>query len=331
MYSFRKHSGELTSSPLVLSSTAAEILFDMVKYVYDIHNTRIISAIRTSHPAKGVNQPLLRALWRPWTLLWLSLPMSIRSYAYSVLWQIGTRLYPDGEDCTQALPFGLFAKRALTEIARSAAQANIHVAMNTTIPVPTILDFLEGKKYSLTIMTRLPGESMCEPMLSGQISEEYFETTMRDWFTQLRNLPPPDPMRVTNFDGGMCHCFRVTGDQFGPFPDIPSFHEQLLRMCPFSDQERLRPIAAKVYNRSHRILFAHGDIHVHNILTHKGRLTGLVDWDCAGWYPEYWDYVVAIYHIKQHPFWVDSLSRIFPQYQDELEIEREIWKVHFPW
>lgn len=203
--------------------------------------------------------------------------------------------------------------------------------MNTTIPVPTILDFIEGEKHSLTIMTCLPGESMYEPMLDNQISDDHFERTMRDWLTQLRDLSPPDNKCISNFDGGMCFCFRVTRRPCGPYPDVSSFHQRLLRGCPAADQERLKSIALKSYNKTHRIVFSHGDIHVHNILVHNGRLCGLVDWDCAGWYPEYWDYAVAIYHIRQLPFWVDSFSRIFPQYHDELEVERAIWEVHHPW
>ena len=125
-------------------------------------------------------------------------------------------------------------------------------------------------------------------------------------------------------------CFRVERDPFGPFPDIPSFHKNLLSRCPW-DRGHLPNIVGKSHDKPHRITFTHGDLHVHNILSLNGKMTGLIDWDCAGWFPEYWDYAVAIYHHRRNPFWVGCFSRVFPQYEDELEIEREIWKVHCPW
>lgn len=211
------------------------------------------------------------------------------------------------------------------------AFGNIYVAMNTTIPVPTVLDVVADGMNSLMIMTSLPGTDLRDSIRNGEISEESFEETMRDWFTQLRNLTPPDPNRVCSIDDGPCRSFRVTPDPFGPFPDVASFHEKILRTCPISEWERLEKIVPQSYNKEHRVVFSHGDLHISNILVHNGRLSGLIDWECAGWYPEYWDYTIAIYHIKKLPFWVNSLGRIFPQYAQELEVERVMWKVICPW
>lgn len=38
-------------------------------------------------------------------------------------------------------------------------------------------------------------------------------------------------------------------------------------------------------------LFTHGDVAPRNILVDEDcRITGIVDWELAGWYPEYWEY-----------------------------------------
>ena len=102
-------------------------------------------------------------------------------------------------------------------------------------------------------------------------------------------------------------------------------------MCPWEKAQHLLDVVGKSHDKPHRITFTHGDMHADNILSHNGQMTGLIDWDCAGWFPEYWDYAVAIYHHRRNPFWVGCFSRVFPQYEDELEIEKEIWKVHCPW
>lgn len=270
--------------------------------------------------------------FRPWTSFWLSTPVTFRRAVYHGLWWAGEKMLGRGTTFVQHAPFGLFLKRGHPATMRSGTLANIFVAMNTTIPVPTVLDFVDDGEYSMTLMTQIPGVSVRHDILNGKITEEYFESTMRDWLTQLRALPVPDLQRVSSFDGGQCLCFRVHKDPFGPYPDIASFHKKLVGMCPPAEGQMLaEKVVHKSHDKPHRILFTHGDLHVHNILADNGRITGLIDWDCAGWYPEYWDYAVAIYHIRRHPFWVGCFSRIFPQYQDELEIEKAIWEVHCPW
>ena len=213
---------------------------------------------------------------------------------------------------------------------RRAAFGNIYVAMNTTIPVPTVLDVVENGRDSLMLMTTLPGHDLSQ-YKAENISEEVIEETMRDWFTQLRNLTPPNPAQACGADGGPCKSFRVAPDPFGPFPDASSFNEYVMRTSPYKNWERLEKIVPKSYTKHHRVVFSHGDLHISNILMHQGRLSGLIDWECAGCYPEYWNYAICIYHIRRLPFWVNSLRRIFPQYADEIEVEEEMWNVNTPW
>lgn len=51
-----------------------------------------------------------------------------------------------------------------------------------------------------------------------------------------------------------------------------------------------------------RICLTHGDLHLGNILVvvsqdgdePKITISGIVDWEQAGWYPEYWEYCKAM-------------------------------------
>lgn len=40
-----------------------------------------------------------------------------------------------------------------------------------------------------------------------------------------------------------------------------------------------------------RVVLAHGELCPRNIIVHQGKLVQVTGWDCAGWYPEWWDYV----------------------------------------
>lgn len=46
-----------------------------------------------------------------------------------------------------------------------------------------------------------------------------------------------------------------------------------------------------VSTTAHKILFTHGDLSPTNIIVKEGRIVGIVDWEYAGWYPEYWEFV----------------------------------------
>lgn len=42
------------------------------------------------------------------------------------------------------------------------------------------------------------------------------------------------------------------------------------------------------------IVFTYGDLAARNILVRDGRIVAIVDWEYAGWYPEYWGYMFAL-------------------------------------
>ncbi|KAI9826020.1 MAG: hypothetical protein M1826_006818 [Phylliscum demangeonii] len=55
--------------------------------------------------------------------------------------------------------------------------------------------------------------------------------------------------------------------------------------------ERYADTLPDMLPRSRQSVFTHGDIAPRNILVDSGtyEVTGVVDWECAGWYPDYWE------------------------------------------
>jgi aminoglycoside phosphotransferase (APT) family kinase protein len=77
----------------------------------------------------------------------------------------------------------------------------------------------------------------------------------------------------------------------------------------------------------HRSYFTHSDFHHTNLHVEGGRLSGIVDWECAGFRSEYWEFTKAIYCSHGHPDLRAIFSRTFDNdYQDELEIEQKLWR-----
>ncbi|KAK7688268.1 hypothetical protein QCA50_008638 [Cerrena zonata] len=196
------------------------------------------------------------------------------------------------------------------------------VANHTTIPVPTVLDVVPHIKGAAMIMTTLPGDTAGLALHSGELSREVFEDTMRDWLSQLRALPIPSDGAVSSYTGGQLKSLRVRDERFGPFPTISAFHEYIGVGPP-----PIHTLLQKSYTKPHRIYFTHGDLHLHNILTRDGKLTGLLDWECAGWWPEYWEYTIAMYFHRMSSSWSGAFREIFPGYEEELEAEMAIWEI----
>lgn len=58
-----------------------------------------------------------------------------------------------------------------------------------------------------------------------------------------------------------------------------------------------------------------------------GRLSGIVDWECAGFYPEYWEFTKLFYGAQPPPDMQSVIHDAFTgdTYEEELETERLLW------
>jgi Ser/Thr protein kinase RdoA (MazF antagonist) len=74
------------------------------------------------------------------------------------------------------------------------------------------------------------------------------------------------------------------------------------------------------------VKFTHGDIKHHNILVdEEGHITGLLDWESAGWYPEFWEYTTALRFVPKDFWWYEFLMKAgAQQYLEESECEKAL-------
>lgn len=81
----------------------------------------------------------------------------------------------------------------------------------------------------------------------------------------------------------------------GPFATMVEFHDWLVRPPKRSQTQSMywHQITTQLGAES-PIVFTHGDIAARNILVRDGRIVAVLDWEFAGWYPEYWEYVFAL-------------------------------------
>ncbi|QGA21624.1 hypothetical protein EYB26_009335 [Talaromyces marneffei] len=210
-------------------------------------------------------------LTRVFGVIWSLFPAKFRLAGYNVLRRLGERLYgkSNGYSTVQRLPFGLYLKfQGEVDWFCNEFNALRVVRRFTSIPVPHSLDLA----------------------IKPVVSDDPFSTP--EGYLLTTRLPVNPEMAICNTVGEACHDPRIQGgQQIGPFKDEAAFNQTL----------RYSGDAAR---RGHKIVFTHADLNPRNILVDRmvqpdgsrgWKVTGIVDWETSGYYPEYWDYTKAMF------------------------------------
>ncbi|KAI0161773.1 hypothetical protein GGR52DRAFT_561098 [Hypoxylon sp. FL1284] len=270
--------------------------------------------------------------------VWRLAPVRVKVACYKRLKKLGERLYGNTDDnySVQQLPFGLFMKY-YGQVERSHNEFNAlqMVRRHTSVPVPEALDIsldLENPNdpRAFVLTTTLPGLQLwsCQHILSDNDLER-IATQLKDYIAQLRDIPRPAAldMAICNTVGEGCTDNRIRGGILvGPFPDEEAF-SQILR---YSDDPA---------RRGHEIVFTHADLNPRNILidqtvlsdgTTSWDVTGIVDWETAGFFPEYWDYTKAMFEgfrwMTRYNNMVHGVFNALRDYSEEFDIEKRSWE-----
>ncbi|KAF5694108.1 kinase-like domain-containing protein [Fusarium denticulatum] len=269
---------------------------------------------------------------RPIMLLWRLFPSKVRIAAYDLLRRLGRCFYgKDGDAQVQSLPFGLYLKyNSNPDTLRNEYNALKVLEEKTSIPAPRVFDIVSQNNdeddLSYLLMSRVPGTSLaiCRDALSDQ-DYANLSVQLKDCVSQIRNIPKPtnNRMAICNTLGEACRDPRIRDwTPIGPYSDEASFSQNLR----FSDEPS---------RRGHKIVFTHGDLNPRNIMMERvsnssgvrgWRLSGIIDWETAGYYPEYWDYTKSMFESfrwpRRHNDMMQDVFSEFGNYSEELAVER---------
>ncbi|PGG96857.1 hypothetical protein AJ79_09419 [Helicocarpus griseus UAMH5409] len=125
-------------------------------------------------------------------------------------------------------------------------------------------------------MVYMPGETL-DKAWTGLTSDQKASTCRQiaEYLAQVRQLKGKG---IEAVDGAPVRLGYYQSRCGGPFTSEKKFNDILAR------DSHQRPA------ENHAIHFAHGDLSPRNILVNKeGRITAVLGWEWAGWFPEYWD------------------------------------------
>lgn len=200
------------------------------------------------------------------------------------------------------------------------------------------------------VMSQIPGDDL-EDVISelGAAQVTSIVKELAGYLGQLRRLEQPGPKGAASSAAGEGnegttqpiggvggipgHDVRLGSGGWGPFRSLADFHKHLRFGEPLEYWDH-EPAVMAVHGKddgAYKLKFTHADIALRNIRVKDGKIAGIVDWEFAGWYPEYWEYTKMHYGgAGVRPPWRKFFEAVeaeesFEKYKEELKAEEAIW------
>ncbi|EGY21113.1 uncharacterized protein VDAG_02637 [Verticillium dahliae VdLs.17] len=259
----------------------------------------------------------------------LHLSLRVRIWASQYLYPGRNR---GGSGNIVRLPFKKVIKLNTT---RNEVEAMEFVLNHTSVPLPKLYEVYERPDGAVHIvMEALPGNGTDYTNMSPE-QVQAFGDELSGYLHQLRNLEPPEKGFVGSVNREPLLDHRVGHVRFGPFHSVDDFHSYLRLGGPL-DTWMYDLVVKAIHGRSgtYGVRFTHADLNPSNIQYHNGRITGIIDWEFAGWYPEYWEYTKMWF--ADRPVYRKFFEAIegnvaIVKYPEELKAEQDIWQRLSPW
>ncbi|OJJ51439.1 hypothetical protein ASPZODRAFT_57156 [Penicilliopsis zonata CBS 506.65] len=233
------------------------------------------------------------------------------------------------------LPFGLILK--WSDGTRLEEVLAMQVARRAGFPVPRVICYGEHPDTPHApvsiLMTRVPGQELGQvyETLSNEDQKSVLQE-LKVYLDVMRGWPHPwGGDRICSLLGTAVRSVRVPNHYAGPFEGEEEFNDYLIEPSwsggfpsETAYQDALQ-LARGMRKLSHPIVFTHGDLKPHNIMVKGGRITGFLDWESAGWYPDYWDFTTALRFTLEDFWWYSFMLELGgDMYLTELKFDRAL-------
>jgi aminoglycoside phosphotransferase len=208
------------------------------------------------------------------------------------------------------------------------------VQSRTSIPLPRVLDtnIIENdvKDQSWIIMERLAGIELGKawPGMSENARARTIKE-LQSYLEQLHAIRPPahETAWIGSCSKGPAYDHRLNNmSTCGPWASVGEFHDFLVGPVKASPRpDWVAKFRCKLPD-SHNITFAHADLSWENILVEpdSGKVTGILDWEMAGFWPRWWEYRKALYGARSQSWWRDILGKITEEYREETDNDMDL-------
>jgi aminoglycoside phosphotransferase len=199
------------------------------------------------------------------------------------------------------------------------------VANFTSIPVPRVFGFHHNDNDECFVFMSYAEGCTLESVWNslGTEGRDKIVSQLQGYFAELRSLPPPSPVIFGSIATGICRDARRHERQRRYIGSESQFNEFLGDFTLRRNSDHVRLLLSGL-KEDHRIVLTHGDLHPRNIIVRGFEVTGIIDWELGGWYPEYWDYVKGLNHCRGCENWYQQLAYITGEYKYEWAMDHHL-------
>lgn len=222
-----------------------------------------------------------------------------------------------------------YVLKAGDRVKPSEAAAMVLVQQQTDVPIPSLInsEFDSKLEQGWLWMSIIPGRTLdlvWEKL--NDATKRRLCSTIWTMIAKIREIKRPTKCK------GLFQCAADGSTTDDPLlkdlrkTPIPILHDNALRARIY---ERYMFYAGRRYAkelpdmlpRSSASVFTHADISPRNIMVDGNfRITGIIDWEAAGWYPDYWEYANIMRPACWCGDWQDWMDRTAPpQFKCNLE------------
>ncbi|RDL42369.1 Uncharacterized protein BP5553_02348 [Venustampulla echinocandica] len=190
--------------------------------------------------------------------------------------------------------------------ARSEAKMMGYASQQAGLKAPRVLGCYDVEGGVTTMVSDLvPGVSLDQVWhkMNAQ-QQESIKTQLKEQIRIFRTCTKPYIGRI---DHELTRNFydRLGISYMGPFDSEVEFDEWCLARLktPISRMKWKYLVPYMRGSDSKRFVLTHGDLAAHNIMVNDGIITGIVDWEHSGFFPEYVEYAAATVICDFHEEW----------------------------
>jgi len=209
------------------------------------------------------------------------------------------------------------------------------VSHSTSIPLPrayTLVPVEGDPEYSYLVMDYIDGQMLGKVWRTLSSNEKESVTRSVGAFVdELRKLPSSG--MISSAKGGPFFDYRFAMDveRIGPFDNEREFNNwRISQFEKWGTPTQLAEIRRKMRD-NHRVLFTHGDLSHFNIMVRRISDTEVVvaailDWEQAGWRPEYWEALKIVFGAGRKG-WLEVARRnvnCMIGYEDDIDRELSV-------
>ncbi|PLB47575.1 kinase-like protein [Aspergillus steynii IBT 23096] len=219
-----------------------------------------------------------------------------------------------------------------SHVTLAEAKNMMFVKQNTeTLPVPNVFayytygpidrDVLDyGSLFdTYMFMSYVEGQSLDKAWETYDEETKFHVTNqLKGYIRELRSIPSGNYIGSAD-SGPVTDPILEAYHNKGPFDSEEAVNNTLIAAyqskVPRSHVKTF--LSGMLSQNTHQIVFTHGDLHHPNTMVKDGVVSGIVDWEFSGWYPEYWEFIKALYIWQWQNDWFDYLVQILRPYYAE--------------